>query len=130
MLDLGRVEVMARVKLNGKDLGILWRAPYQVDVTPRLRAGSNKLEIEVVNLWANRLIGDAGLPEDAKRNPKGLLLEWPDWLLKGEASPSGRRTFVTYPLWGKGEPLPPSGLLGPVTLRTGTTRDSADETRR
>ena len=70
------------------------------------------------NLWPNRLIGDAGLEEDSKRDPKGLLLEWPEWLLKGKASPSGRQTFVTWPLWKKGEDLQPSGLLGPVVLRT------------
>ena len=53
-LDLGRVEVIAKVKLNGRDLGILWKPPFRVDVSGPLRAGPNALEIEVVNLWANR----------------------------------------------------------------------------
>ena len=118
VLDLGRVEVMARVKLNGQDLGILWRPPYQVDTTRALKAGRNELKIEVVNLWPNRLIGDAALPEDAKRDDKGLLLEWPEWLLKGKTSPTGRRSFVTFTLWNKGEKLQPSGLLGPVMLKS------------
>jgi hypothetical protein len=118
VLDLGRVEVMARVKLNGQDLGILWRPPYQVEATRALKAGQNTLEIEVVNLWPNRLIGDAALPEDAERDDKGLLLSWPEWLLKGQPNPSGRSTFVTFPLWKKDEKLQPSGLLGPVLLKS------------
>lgn len=116
-LDLGKVEVMARVKLNGKDLGILWKAPYQVDVSEAAVPGKNRLEIEVVNLWANRLIGDQSLPEDSSRDASGFLKEWPAWLLKGETSPTGRRSFVTFPLWKKNDPLQPSGLLGPVTLK-------------
>jgi hypothetical protein len=117
LLDLGRVEIMARVRLNGRDLGILWRPPYEVDATHALQNGRNNLEIDVVNLWPNRLIGDAALPEDAKRDAQGILLAWPGWLLKGESSPAGRSTFVTYPLWKKDDPLQASGLLGPVSLK-------------
>ena len=40
---------MARVQLNGKDLGILWKPPYRVDVTDSLKAGENTLKIAVVN---------------------------------------------------------------------------------
>jgi hypothetical protein len=115
-LNLGRVEVMAKVKLNDTDLGILWRAPYQKRVESALKKGVNVLEIEVVNLWPNRLIGDAALPEDARRDAQGTLLEWPKWLLQGKKSPSKRSTFVTFPLWKKDEALLPSGLLGPVQL--------------
>lgn len=116
-LDLGRVEVMPRVRLNGRDLGILWKPPYRVDVTDAARAGTNTLEIAVVNLWVNRLIGDAALPEDAERDKSGRLVAWPDWVIEGKPSPTGRRSFVTFPLWRKDEPLKESGLLGPVTLR-------------
>ena len=118
-LDLGKVAVMARVKLNGKDLGILWKPPYHVDVTDALRAGENILEIAVVNLWINRLIGDAALPEDAKRNEQGRLDGgWPQWVLEGGTSPTGRRSFVTIAQYKKDDPLVASGLLGPVSLRT------------
>jgi hypothetical protein len=115
-LDLGRVEVMARVVLNGRDLGILWKPPYRVDITDALQPGSNMLEVAVVNLWVNRLIGDAGLPEDAERDKGGRLVAWPEWVLEGRTSPTGRRTFVTFPLWKTGDPLKDSGLLGPATL--------------
>ena len=117
ILNLGRVEVMARVKLNGKDLGILWKQPYCVDITAAAVEGTNHLEIAVVNLWVNRLIGDASLPEDADRTNTGTLKTWPQWLLDGKPSPSGRHSFVTFPLWKKGEPLRESGLLGPVVLQ-------------
>jgi hypothetical protein len=116
-LDLGKVAVMARVQLNGKDLGILWKPPYRVDVTDALRAGENTLKIAVVNLWINRLIGDAALPEDSQRDGKGILQSWPDWALSGGSSPSGRRSFVTIPQWKSDEERVPSGLLGPVNLR-------------
>lgn len=117
VLDLGKVEVMARVKLNGKDLGILWKRPYQVDISNAAVSGNNRLEVEVVNLWVNRLIGDQSLPEDSDRDPNGVLKEWPGWLLAGGKSPTGRHAFVTFPLWKKADPLQPSGLLGPVTLK-------------
>ncbi len=68
-LDLGRVEVMAEVSLNGQPLGILWKPPSRVDVTKALRPGDNELTVKVVNLWINRLIGDEQLPEDSDRNP-------------------------------------------------------------
>lgn len=120
ILDLGKVHVMARVHLNGKDLGILWKAPYRVDITAAAREGANDLKIEVVNLWPNRLIGDAGLPKDAERDANGQLTAWPKWLLSGKPAPHGRQTFVTYPLWKQGEPLLDSGMLGPVTISAAT----------
>ena len=116
-LDLGKVQVMARVKLNGKDLGVLWKPPYRVDVTGALRAGDNTLEIGVANLWINRMIGDEQLPEDSDRNPDGTLKAWPRWVQEGKPSPSGRFTFTSWRLWKKGESPVESGLLGPVTLR-------------
>jgi len=116
-LDLGKVQVMATVKLNGKDLGVLWKPPYRVDVTGVLRAGDNALEIGVANLWINRMIGDEQLPEDSDRNPDGTLKAWPRWVQEGKASPSGRFTFTSWRLWKKGEAPVESGLLGPVTLR-------------
>lgn len=116
-LDLGHVEVIASVKVNGKPAGILWKPPFQTDVTGLLGVGFNKIEIKVVNLWVNRMIGDEHLPEDSLRNSDGTLREWPTWLLAGLPSPTGLYTFTTWRLWQKGSPLQPSGLLGPVYLR-------------
>jgi hypothetical protein len=117
-LDLGKVRVMAQVKLNGKDFGILWKPPFRVDITEAAKPGENALEVEVVNLWVNRLIGDEQLPEDSERNPDGTLKEWPQWLSEGKPSPTSRHTFTTWRLWRKDAPLQESGLLGPVTLRS------------
>jgi hypothetical protein len=115
-LDLGSVQVMAQVKLNGKDLGILWKPPYRVEVTDAAKIGENTLEVQVTNLWVNRMIGDENLPEDSSRNPDGTLKEWPQWLQEGKPSPTGRTTFTSWRLWKAGDPLQPSGLIGPVTL--------------
>ncbi|MBN2506965.1 MAG: hypothetical protein JXQ71_09750 [Verrucomicrobia bacterium] len=117
-LDLGQVAVMAEVNLNGKDLGILWKAPYRVDVTDALKSGDNSLEVKVVNLWINRQIGDEQLPEDSERNPNGTLKAWPQWLQEGKPSPTGRYTFTSWRLWKKNDRLAESGLLGPVRLHT------------
>ncbi len=115
-LDLGQVEVIARVRVNGQDLGILWKAPYRVDITDVARPGSNALEVEVTNLWPNRMIGDELLPEDSARWDNGTLKEWPSWLMAGKPSPTGRFTFTDWRLWHKGDALLPSGLVGPVRL--------------
>ena len=115
-LDLGKVAIMAEVRLNGRNLGIVWKPPFRVDVTDALQAGENILELRVVNLWINRQIGDEQLPEDSDRNPSGNLKSWPAWLAEGKPSPTGRYTFTSWRLWKKDDPLVESGLLGPVTL--------------
>ena len=115
-LDLGRVEVMARVKLNGKDLGLLWKPPFRLDITDAVSSGENKLEVRVINLWPNRMIGDEQLPEDSDRYPEGNLKAWPQWLQAGKPSPAGRICFSTWRLWKKTDTLLDSGLLGPVTI--------------
>jgi hypothetical protein len=115
-LDLGRVEVMAEVKVNGKRFPLLWKRPYRLDVTAAARAGQNTIEIAVVNLWPNRLIGDEQMPEDSEREPNGTLKRWPQWLLDGKPSSAGRYTFSMWRLWKKNDPLLDSGLLGPVKL--------------
>ena len=117
VLDLGNVQVMAQVKLNGRDLGILWKPPYRVDITDTAKPGENALEVRVTNLWVNRMIGDENLPEDSSRNADGTLKEWPAWVREGKPSPTGRRTFTSWRLWKAGDSLLESGLLGPVTLR-------------
>ena len=122
-LDLGRVQVMAEVKLNGKDLGVLWKSPFRVDITEAAIAGKNELELKVVNLWINRMIGDEQLAEDSDRKPDGTLKAWPQWLEEGKPSPTGRHTCTTWRLWKKDSPLVESGLLGPVTIHAAATWD-------
>jgi len=104
------------VRLNGKSLGTLWKAPFRVEITRSVKAGENLLEVRVVNLWVNRQIGDEFLPEDSDRNPNGTLKNWPQWLQEGKPSPTGRHTFTSWRLWKKDSPLQESGLLGPVTI--------------
>jgi hypothetical protein len=115
-LDLGRVEVMAEVTWNQQKFPVLWKPPFRVELTDSAKIGENHLQVEVVNLWANRLIGDENLTEDSERNPDGSLRSWPDWIKNGRSSPSGRTSFTTWKLWKASEPLEPSGLLGPVKL--------------
>jgi hypothetical protein len=110
-LDLGEVKNIARVILNGKNLGVIWTSPWRVNITDCLKTNVNKLEIEVANLWGNRLIGDERLPDDGVKDGK-----WPDWLIKNQPRTSGRYTFVPRRFYDKEEPLQTSGLLGPVTV--------------
>jgi hypothetical protein len=117
-LDFGKVAVIAQVRLNGKDLGILWKTPFRVEATAGLQTGENILEVQVTNLWVNRMIGDEQMPEDSTRTPEGLLTSWPSWLIEGKPSPVGRHTFATYRVWRRDSPLQVSGLLGPVKLYT------------
>ena len=91
-LNLGDVRQVAEVRLNGRNLGVLWSMPFRVEVTDALRPGENLLEIEVVNFWANRVIGDQALPIDRRRTRTNIR----------------KLTSAT--------PLAPSGLLGPVVL--------------
>ncbi|MGC4081695.1 MAG: glycosyl hydrolase [Vicinamibacterales bacterium] len=90
-LDLGSVKNIASVRLNGRNLGVVWTAPWRVDVTDALRATGNELEIDVTNLWPNRLLGDQTLP------------------------PAERFTRTNIPLAPDARLLS-SGLLGPVRL--------------
>lgn len=79
-LDLGRVREMAEVKVNGKSCGIVWCPPWRVDISNAVKAGENKLEIEVVNFWPNRIIGDASLPAErrlTKTNIRKLTAKTP-----------------------------------------------------
>ncbi len=114
-LDLGSAEVIAELKINGKEVDVLWKTAKSVDVTDWLKKdGPNELEIRVTNLWPNRLIGDAKLPQDPERQPDGTLSDWPQWLKEGKPIPDGRQTFCMWNLWSKDEAPIPSGLIGPV----------------
>lgn len=125
MLDLGLVRHTARVRLNDRDLGALWTAPWRVAIPDGvLRAEGNELEIEVANVWANRLIGDEHEPADCEwlpgaRGNGGYLKEFPHWFLNNQPRPSkGRYCFTTWNYFTKDSPLVSSGLMGPVRLLT------------
>jgi hypothetical protein len=136
-LDLGRVEILAHVGVNGHDLGTVWKAPFRVDVTDVVRPGANAVSIAVTSLWPNRLIGDAQQPDpyprvdtewpigerfsaDGKKQADVMaqkLVTLPDWYRTGQAKPEdGRVGFSTWNFFQKDEALLDSGLLGPVRL--------------
>ncbi len=116
-LDLGDVQIMAQVKLNGRDLGIFWKPPFRLDITDVVRPGRNQLEVKVTNLWINRLIGDEHFPDDCEWDGPRLK-EFPKWFLEGRPRPVKERlTFATWKFYSKNSPLVPSGLIGPVVLR-------------
>lgn len=115
-LSLGEVRNLCEVWLNGKYLGILWKPPYRVDITGAARAGENRLEVRVTNLWVNRLIGDEQYPDDREWDGSRLKT-FPQWFLQGKSPPVPQRlTFTTWKHWTKNEPLRPSGLLGEVEV--------------
>ncbi len=93
-LDLGEVRNVAEVRLNGKSLGVLWTKPFRVEITGAVKSGKNDLEIDIVNLWPNRLIGDAGQPHE-----------------KWFTTTNVRKFTKDYKLLS-------SGLLGPVVLQS------------
>jgi hypothetical protein len=95
-LDLGNIRELAEIKVNGKSCGIVWCPPWRVEVTDAVRPGENKLQIEVVNFWPNRLIGDDSLP------------------------PEQRVTRTNIRKLTAKTPLEPAGLFGPVQLLTAT----------
>jgi hypothetical protein len=92
VLDLGEVREVAEVRLNRQDLGVVWTKPARVNITSAVKVGVNELEVSVVNLWPNRLIGDAALPPEKRFTETNM------------------RKFVST------SPLLPSGLLGPVQV--------------
>ncbi len=106
-LDLGAVGDLAEVTINGRTLGLLWHPPYELDVSGALRPGENQIEIKVTNQWTNRLIGDRAMPAEKR--------------VLGDASalPPGARAPTN-------QPLPASGLIGPVKL-TGRIVHSAPD---
>jgi hypothetical protein len=90
-IDLGEVKNVAEVRLNGRSVGVLWKAPFRADITDAAKPGVNRIEIKVTNLWPNRLIGDK------QPNAKQIA-------------------FASFDPYKVDSPLLPSGLLGPVTL--------------
>lgn len=124
-LDLGEVKHIARVTINGKDIGVIWTAPWRIRIPAGLlKSTGNTLAIEVTNVWANRLIGDEQEPDDCEWLPNHYfynsgkyLKEFPEWFLKKQTRPSkGRYCFTTWNYFSKDSPLITSGLMGPVRL--------------
>ncbi len=114
-IDLGEVNDIARVTLNGREIGVVWCAPWRIDVSAALIAGENKLEIGVANRWVNRLLGYTRKPDADVRKVK-----FANGLMGGKEFLTGRYTFTTEEAMRSftfTEPLP-SGLLGPVVLLT------------
>lgn len=91
-LDLGDVHELAEVKVNGQSCGITWCPPFRVEIKSALQPGQNKLEIDVVNFWPNRIIGDAAQPSEKRFT----------------------RTNIRNLKYNT--PLMESGLLGPVKI--------------
>ncbi|MDP3642159.1 MAG: glycosyl hydrolase [Bacteroidota bacterium] len=95
ILDLGNVKEMASVKINGHQMQVLWSAPFRFDITPYVKPGANELEVEVVNMWVNRLIGDGKLPIEKRLTKTNIN--------KFDAPDAGKYLRV-------------SGLIGPVRI--------------
>lgn len=110
-LDLGRVKNIAKVYLNGKDLGIVWTYPWRLDISSAIKKGDNELKIEVANLWANRLIGDSFGKAEVRAG-----LECPESILKGKKTAIGAHSFATFKHYKQNSKLLESGLLGPVKI--------------
>jgi len=91
-LDLGRVEVIGTIRVNGVAAGTVWAPPHRLEITRLVKPGRNRLEVEVTSTWFNRLVYDAGLDEPARKT----------WTISGPA---------------KDKALMPSGLLGPVMMQ-------------
>ena len=92
MLDLGKVSMIAEVKLNGQKLRTLWCTPYALDITDYTQTSENTLEIKVTSTWFNRLVYDASLSEADRKT----------WTISGPDAGSALKEY---------------GLLGPVQLR-------------
>jgi hypothetical protein len=99
-IDLGEVRDVAEVFINGKSAGILWKKPYRLDISKLIKAGTNDLKIEIVNMWSNRLTGDM------LSDPKDRFCKTNQSYMKSEVWPGGDEPFR----------LQTAGLLGPVTL--------------
>ena len=122
MLDLGDLNDIVQVSVNGKEVGVLWYPPYRTDISEYVRKGTNTLELAVTDNWANRLIGDEQYEpdfewgQDRGESMGRAIKGFPDWFLKEDRPSSDRKCFVIWSYFRKDSPLQPAGLLGPVKL--------------
>ncbi|WP_448248766.1 glycosyl hydrolase [Thalassotalea agariperforans] len=115
-LDLGDVQHIAEITVNGKKLATLWKPPFAVDISSAIKAGENTLQIDITNTWVNRLIGDEALPDTSGYSMTGDTVSW---INNNERPPESERvTFTGYNFFKqpKSQVLEKSGLLGPVRL--------------
>jgi hypothetical protein len=110
---------MAEIILNGKPAGTLWKEPFRINLTNYLVAGTNELECRVANLWTNRCIGDAWLPEENEYKENHYLNRLPAWFIQNQPKPGERITFLTWNGFSRSDQLVASGLLGSVRLLIG-----------
>ncbi|WP_373133459.1 glycosyl hydrolase [Parabacteroides sp. 20_3] len=95
-LDLGDVKHVSSVRFNNKDLGVLWCTPWRIDITDYVKETGNFVEIDVINLWANRVIGD--------------------WKLPKEQRFTRTHDVFRFDMLRASTPLTDAGLLGPVSI--------------
>ena len=114
-LHLGEVHIAGKVFVNGKEVGMSWVAPFELDITSFLIKGKNTITIEITNQWTNRLIGDENFPNETEYTRFNM----PDWYINNEPPPLKQRsTFTTFSFYKKGDDTIPAGLLGPVVLKS------------
>lgn len=130
IIDLGEVKNTAKLRVNGMEIAYLWNAPFRADLTNALQKGDNLIEVDVTNLWPNRMIGDEQWPDDMEwsepycypdapgKPAVGCFLESiPTWLAEGKTRPSThRKTITSFKFFKKDSPLLRSGLMGPVRI--------------
>lgn len=130
VLSLGKVKNLAQVVVNGTTFPVIWKAPFECDITDALMKGDNRIEVKITNLWPNRMIGDEQEPDDiewseplkydfAPGSPVAgrYMAKYPDWLRLGQPRPSkGRKSVYCFKFFQADSPLLPSGLFGPVEI--------------
>lgn len=125
ILDLGEVNIAAKVFLNETEMATLWMPPFTLDITEQAKKGENNLRIEVTNTWTNRLIGDENYSRTDGYELKtagATPPKMPEWYVNDRPMPASKRiTFSAYPFYKKTDTLMPAGLVGPVKLKSTKT---------
>jgi hypothetical protein len=131
VLQLGEMNDIAQLTVNGVDAGVLWYPPYKTDISKYLKPGKNIIAVAVTNNWANRMIGDEQYPADFEwGTDRGVerghaMKSYPEWFLKGQPRPeSHRKTFCVWYYYRKDSKLQKAGLDGPVRIEFWNQRTS------